>query len=185
MAISSDVAWRRVQDETNPPERDGLEDKKIARPPGGEGAALQLAIVNREEPHMPRSRMLAPLLLLAAVHRMVLEGQLPAAARFYPSAGGQVDVDALWPHLLAAARPGVATIVYHSVVLPYLTEEKREHLRRLIEDAGTRASTEAPLARLSMEPGADQADVHLTMWPGGERRLIATSAWHGQDVKVL
>ena len=49
------------------------------------------------EPHMPRSRVLAPLLLLAAIHRMVLEGRLPEAARFYPSAGGQADEDALWP----------------------------------------------------------------------------------------
>src|SRR6185436_17128752 len=53
------------------------------------------------EPHMPRSRTLAPL-LLAAIHRMVLEGQLPEAARFYPSAGGHADEDALWPHLLEA-----------------------------------------------------------------------------------
>lgn len=43
----------------------------------------------------------------------------------------------------------------------------------MTEEAGSRATTDAPLAWLSMEPGADQADVHLTMWPGGERRLIA------------
>jgi hypothetical protein len=54
------------------------------------------------EPHMPRSRTLAPLLLLAAIHRMVLDGQLPGVARFYPSAGGKADEDALWPHLLEA-----------------------------------------------------------------------------------
>ena len=30
-------------------------------------------------PHRERPRMLAPLLLLAAVHRMVLEGELPEA----------------------------------------------------------------------------------------------------------
>jgi hypothetical protein len=268
------------------------------------------------EPHMPRSRMLAPLLLLAAIHRMVLEGQLPGAARFYPSAGGQVDEDALWPHVLEAVphaalpacvqtneiersrallpgflevlrrtglplrlleigasaglnlrwdhfpfldvpatvrvadrrgcdlnpidptldesraallcfvwpdqadrlqllaeaieiarrvpapvdrcdavdwlrihladpRPRVATIVYHSVVTPYLTEDNRENLRRVIEDAGGRATADAPLAWLSMEPGADQAEVHLTMWPGGERRLIAHASFHGRDVKVL
>jgi hypothetical protein len=267
------------------------------------------------EPHMPRSRTLAPLLLLAAIHRMVLEGQLPEASRFYPSAGGHADVDALWPHLLdavpravlppcvqtneversrallpgfvalarhtglplrlleigasaglnlrwdhfpfleiptgvrvaerrgcdlspidptldesrgallcfvwpdqtdrmkllaeaiaiarrvpaavdradavdwlrmqlATGRPGVVTVVYHSVVLPYLTEEGRENVRRLIEDAGSRATAEAPLGWLSMEPGADQAEVHLTMWPGGERRLIATSGFHGRDLKI-
>src|SRR4051794_34532120 len=37
------------------------------------------------EPHSARTRMLAPLLLLAAIHRMVLEGRLPEAAHFYPS----------------------------------------------------------------------------------------------------
>jgi hypothetical protein len=70
-------------------------------------------------------------------------------------------------------------------VLPYLSEENRENLRRVIEGAGRRATAGAPLAWLSMEPGADQADVHLTMWPGGERRLIAHAGFHGRDVKVL
>jgi hypothetical protein len=260
--------------------------------------------------------MLAPLLLLAAIHRKVLEGHLPDVARFYPSAGGQADEDALWPHFLEAvphvalpasvqtneversrallpgflevaretglplrlleigasaglnlrwdhfpfldvpptirvverrgcdlnpidptldesraallcfvwpdqtdrlqllaeaigiaryvhapvdrcdavdwlrihladSQPGVATIVYHSVVMPYLAEEHRQNLQRLIEDAGSRASADAPLAWLSMEPGADQAEVHLTIWPSGERRLIAKSGFHGRDVKVL
>jgi hypothetical protein len=44
---------------------------------------------------------------------------------------------------------------------------------------------DAPLAWLSMEPGADQAEVHLTIWPGGERRLIAQAGFHGRDGKVL
>ena len=63
------------------------------------------------KPHLGRSRMLAPLLLLAAIHRMVLEGRLPAAARFYPSMGGHVDVDALWPHFLQAV-PGAVLPVF-------------------------------------------------------------------------
>jgi hypothetical protein len=46
-------------------------------------------------------------------------------------------------------------------------------------------TSDAPVAGLSMEPGADQADVHLTIWPGGERRLIAHAGFHGPDVKVL
>src|SRR5215831_14597238 len=62
------------------------------------------------EPNLERSRMLAPLLLLAAIHRMVLEGRLPAAARFYPSMGGHVDVDALWPHFLAAVPGAVLPV---------------------------------------------------------------------------
>lgn len=268
------------------------------------------------EPYTQLSRMLGPLLLLAAIHRMVLEGQLPEAERFYPSMGGQSDVNGLWPHLLKAvpqavlpdylqtneversrallpgflevvrqtglplrlleigasaglnlrwdrfpfldvpdavriverrgcdlnpidptlaesraamlcfvwpdqtdriqklaqaieiargvpapvdrcdaaewlraqladSRPRVATVVFHSVVMLYLTEEGRENVRRVIEDAGARVTVNTPLAWLSMEPGADQAEVHLTMWPGGERRLIAQSGYHGRDVRVL
>src|SRR5262249_9446693 len=43
----------------------------------------------------------------AGIHRMVLEGRLPEAARFYPSMGGQSDVDALWPHFLEAVPRAV------------------------------------------------------------------------------
>jgi hypothetical protein len=266
--------------------------------------------------HAERSLAWAPLLLLAAVHRMVIEGQAVEAARFYPSVGGQSDVPALWPHFLEAvpravlpacvqtneiersraflpgfvqvaqrtglplrllelgasaglnlrwdhfpfldvpddvrvierqgcdlnpidptqeesrtallsfvwadqterlkqlsdaieiarrvpatvdrcdavewlriqlAEPhaGAATVVYHSIVMPYLTEEGREEARRVIEEAGRRATVDAPLARLEMEPGADQAEVHLTLWPGGERRLIARSSFHGRDVQLV
>lgn len=268
------------------------------------------------EPHMVRSRMLAPLLLLAAIHRMVLDGSLPEAALYYPSMGGHVNIDALWPHFLdavpravlpvcvqtneigrsaallpgflevarhtnlplrlleigasaglnlrwdhfpflntppsiqiaerrgcdlnpidptlddsrpallsfiwpdqterlkqlatvieiarrvpavvdqcdavdwlrihlATPRHGVTTVVFHSVVMPYLNEESRENLPLVIEDAGNRATANAPLAWLSMEPGMDQADVHLTIWPGGQRRLIAQAGFHGRDVKLL
>jgi hypothetical protein len=268
------------------------------------------------EPHAERARGLVPLLLLAAMHRMVLEGELPDAARYYPSVGGRFDLDGLWPHFLtgvqraempvcvqtnevgrsrallpgfvevarqtglplrlleigssaglnlrwdrfpflnvpdfmqvverrgcdlnpidpareeskpamlcfvwpdqterlrqlldaleiakrvpaqvdqsdaipwleqhlAEPRKGVATVVFHSVVMPYLSEEGREKVRRTIEAAGARASAEAPLAWLSMEPAAEGPDIHLTLWPGGERRLIAQASFHGQDVKVL
>ena len=267
-------------------------------------------------PRAHRSRMIPPLLLLAAIHRLVIEGQAPEAARFYPSMGGQSDVDALWPHFLTAVpravlppcvqtneversraflpgfaqvaertgvplrlleigtsaglnlrwdhlpfldvpsgirvierrgcdlnpidparedsriallsfvwadqtarmkqlsevidiarrvpatvdqcdaedwlriqlaepHPGAATVVFHSIVMPYLTDEGRENVRRVIEEAGGRATADAPLAWLSMEPGADQADIHLTIWPGGERRLIARSSFHGRDVALV
>jgi hypothetical protein len=268
------------------------------------------------EPHAPRAQTFAPLLLLASVHRMVLEGSLPEAARFYPSMGGQADVDALWPHFLealpravlpdclqtnevgrsrallpgfleivryaalpvrlleigasaglnlrwdhfpflavpeavrvverrgcdlnpidpsldesrpallsfiwpdqsyrfrqlagvleiarrvpapvdrsdavpwlrthlASAHPGVITVVFHSYIMPYLGEGARENVRQIMEEAGSRATADAPLAWLSLEPGTGQSDLHLTMWPGGVRRLIAHAGSHGQDVQVL
>ena len=268
------------------------------------------------EPKMQQSPLIAPLMLLAAVHRMVLEGTLPGLAPYYPSRGGRFDIDAVWPHFLTAVpgavlppcvqtneigrsaallpgfvevarrtslplrlleigasaglnlrwdhfafldvpacvrvverrgcdlnpidptldesraallcfiwpdqtdrlrqfesvveiarrvpaavdradaiqwlptqlsetRPEVATIVFHSAVTPYLTQDARDNLRRTIEAAGERATTNAPLAWLSMEPGGERADIHLAVWPGGERRLIAQASYHGRDVKVI
>jgi hypothetical protein len=120
--------------------------------------------------------------------RLQLLAEVIEIARRVPAPVDRCDaVDWLRIHL-ADSRPSVATIVNHSVVMPYLTEENRENLQRVIEDAGCRATADAPLAWLSMEPGADQAEVaevHLTMWPGGERRLIAQAGFHGRDVKVL
>ena len=112
-------------------------------------------------------------------------GEVIEIARRVPAPFDRCDAVDWLRVQLADPRPGVATIVYHSIVMPYLSEEQRERVRGLIGDAGCRATADAPLSWLSMEPGADQADVHLTMWPGGERRLIATAGFHGGDVKVL
>jgi len=84
---------------------------------------------------------------------------------------------------LATPRPGVATIVYHSIVLQYFDRESRERLIATITDAGTRATPDAPVAWLRMEPGGEQAEVRLTLWPGGVERLVATTSFHGRDVR--
>jgi hypothetical protein len=69
--------------------------------------------------------------------------------------------------------------------MPYLTEASRDNVRSVIEEAGSRATADAPLAWLAMEPVGEQAEVHLTMWPDGEHRLIARAGLHGRDVTVL
>ena len=56
-------------------------------------------------------------------------------------------------------------------------------MRRAIESAGSRATPDAPLAWLRMEPAASLAEVRLTTWPGGSERLLATSDFHGRDVR--
>jgi hypothetical protein len=86
---------------------------------------------------------------------------------------------------LAEPRPGTATVVFHSVMMAYLTEEGRGGVRRVIEEAGSRATPEAPVAWLSMEAGADQAEIHLTIWPGAGKRLIARSDFQGRGVSEI
>ncbi len=83
---------------------------------------------------------------------------------------------------LADPRTGVVTVVFHSITLLYFSGAARERVSQILHEAGERATREAPLAWLSMEPGQQQTDVHLTVWPGGERRLIATAGYHGRNV---
>jgi len=51
--------------------------------------------------------------------------------------------------------------------------------------AGDAANKAAPLAWLRMEPGGEQAEVRLTTWPGGEERILATTSFHGRDIRWL
>jgi hypothetical protein len=86
---------------------------------------------------------------------------------------------------LTADTTGTATVVFHSIFMQYLTEADRQKTIELLHGAGAEATTAAPLAWLRMEPAGDHADVHLTMWPGGEERLIAHSGYHGANVQWL
>jgi hypothetical protein len=88
---------------------------------------------------------------------------------------------------LSMQRLGCATVLYHSVMWQYLPEPTRNGLRGLIEARGSHATQQAPLAWLAFEPPA--ADAHmlltLTLWPGGERRVLAEAHPHGKWVRWI
>lgn len=101
-----------------------------------------------------------------------------------------VQVDAAgageWlPPRLAEPAAGVATVVYHSVVMQYLDPAERDHVVQVIAQAGARASEDAPLYWLRMEPETRlrAMAIRLTRWPGGGERLLATSGAHGDPVR--
>ena len=83
---------------------------------------------------------------------------------------------------LDVSVPGVATVVFHSIVMQYLSPGERTMVKQLFEKAGRKATTAAPLARLAMEPAGEMADVRLTLWPGGREQLIARAGYHGRPV---
>ena len=88
----------------------------------------------------------------------------------------------------AVPERGVATVVYHSIVMPYLGREGVRRFAGIVRDAGARASAAAPLAWLFLEPsrredGGWEHAVRLTLWPGGEPRLLALSSPHGPPVQ--
>jgi hypothetical protein len=86
---------------------------------------------------------------------------------------------------LAWRAPGTATVVFHSIVMPYLPDDARARFRRVLERAGAQATPDAPLAWLRLEWGDGDADLHLTTWPGGETRLLARANNLGWKVRWL
>jgi hypothetical protein len=119
------------------------------------------------------------------------EGRLAALrgaieiARRVPARVERADAAEWLEERLAAPAPGVATVVFHSIVMQYLPRAGRQRVRELIAAAGERAGPGAPLAWLRMESGGAEAEVHLTSWPGGEEQLLAEAGYHGCEVRWL
>jgi hypothetical protein len=111
-----------------------------------------------------------------------------AAIELAHAAGGRVErADAAdWlAARLAEARPGRAHVVYHSIVWQYLGAPAQDRIRASLDAAGARATVDAPLAWLRMEGDgtAASAAVSLTLWPGGETRLLGRANFHGAWVR--
>lgn len=87
---------------------------------------------------------------------------------------------------LAEPTPGRATVVHHSIVLQYLPRPTLQRMRAAIEAAGARATPDAPLHWLRMEPAGEVADVRMTSWPAHhdatDDELLGTTGYHGPPV---
>ena len=94
----------------------------------------------------------------------------------------------VWTRHRVAPRDGTATVLFHSVFWQYMPAESQAALRQAIEETGARATATAPFAWLRMEPSPETMmvmQVRLTLWPGGEERLLAETHPHGATVKWL
>jgi hypothetical protein len=80
---------------------------------------------------------------------------------------------------------GVTTVVFHSIVLPYLTDDEREGFTNAIRAAGDRADNVHRLAWVSLEPAPDYHAIRLACerWPERERAELALSNPHGEEVR--
>jgi hypothetical protein len=80
---------------------------------------------------------------------------------------------------------GTARIVFHSIVLQYLTPEGRKRVATALEKAGERATESRPLAWLSMEFHArvPMAELRLTTWPDGNMQILADVHPHGAVIR--
>jgi hypothetical protein len=92
-----------------------------------------------------------------------------------------------WVDEHAHPRPGVATVVFHSVMWQYLPKEERHRIRTVLIERGAAATPDAPFAWLRLEPSRDWTGTELRIlrWPGGTDELLATSGYHGPPVRYL
>jgi len=104
----------------------------------------------------------------------------------------QSSIEEWLPEQLATPVTGVVTVVFHSVVWQYLPEPTRELVIATLDAAGARATRDAPLAYLRLEPAVDTyfpAELRLTVWPGAtgvrDDQLLATSGFHFGPVTWL
>jgi hypothetical protein len=86
---------------------------------------------------------------------------------------------------LAATTPSVTTVVYHSIMWQYLSDETQAVTTAVIETAGAQATEDAPLAWLRLEPFGHMQfpELRLTTWPGGQERTLAECSFHLGPVK--
>jgi hypothetical protein len=106
-------------------------------------------------------------------------------ARELPVAVDQESADTWVERQLAELPAWKATVVFHSLFWMYLEPETQESIRGTIASAAERASEEAPLAWLRYEEAPDgvHCELRLTLWPGGEDRLLATGGFHLSPVR--
>lgn len=110
-------------------------------------------------------------------------------ARRHPVEVDEADAGDWAAARLAEPTLGLATVIHHSIVLQYLPRPTFLRLRSAIEEAGARASPDAPVHWLRMEPAGVVADVRMTSWPGRgsgpDEELLATTGYHGPPVTWL
>jgi|HubBroStandDraft_1064217.scaffolds.fasta_scaffold00055_29 hypothetical protein len=87
-------------------------------------------------------------------------------------------------------RPGLLTIVYHSIFYQYPPAATRARIEAAISAAGRAATLDSPLAWLRFEPEAvlggpaasKRTLLDVVTWPGGRRRILAEVDPHGRSV---
>lgn len=122
------------------------------------------------------------------VERRVRLDSAIAVARAHPATVESADAGDWVTEALATPVPGVATVVYHSIVLQYLPRGSFHAMRSAILEAIVAAPANAPVFWLRMEPAGAVADVRLrSRGDDGSvaDELLATTSYHGAPIDWL
>ena len=77
-------------------------------------------------------------------------------------------------------EPGTRRVVFHSMVVQYMSAQERQSVDAALDLAGQRASPDRPLERIGMEWTADRSQVELTVtqWSGGDPEIRVAARCH-------
>lgn len=92
-----------------------------------------------------------------------------------------------WVERRVAPKPGVATVVLHSIAFQYFPADTQARIAAHLAAQGALASPQAPVAWLRFELEVDQElpSLRLTLWPGGADRRLAWAHPHGARIDWL
>jgi hypothetical protein len=116
--------------------------------------------------------------------------RLDAALAMALAADTQVEAEdaVTWTARRTAPEEGAATVLFHSIFWQYLPSDSQAALTTAIGKLGACAGPDTPFAWLRMEPSPGNLaviELRLTVWPGGEERLLAHVHPHGASVEWL
>ena len=115
-------------------------------------------------------------------HRVALTRAAIAASDAKVEQGDAID----WlESRLATPQDGHLHLIYHTIAWQYFPADAQTRGTALIEAAGARASSTAPLAWLRMENdgGEDGAALTLRLWPGDQHIALGRVDFHGRWVR--
>lgn len=106
-------------------------------------------------------------------------------ANLYPYHVDKMDAIDWLKQRLSQRREGVVHVIYHTIAWQYFPQNLKREGSALINEAGAKASKTAPLAWLGFEADGQEPGgaLTLTMWPGGETKVLARADYHGRWVK--
>jgi hypothetical protein len=107
-----------------------------------------------------------------------LDGAIQIAAEM-PVSVERMDAAAFLERELNDRQAGVATVVFHSIFVQYLTEGIRRRITAAIGHAVSRGTSDAPVHHLSLEPDEGRIEIRL------DGELLATSNGHGGGIRWL
>lgn len=138
---------------------------------------------NPLDPHDPAAQLrLLAYLWPDQPHRLALTRGAIALSQGMPDRG---DAAPWLANRLATARPGRLHVVYNTIAWQYFPPATQAAATAALDEAGARATPDAPLAHIALEADGDAAGAALTvrLWPGAEAgapQLLARVDFHGR-----